>query len=58
MNERADLRDTRIAYDTVAADYAELLRDELANKPFDRAMLGTFAESVQASPNGRVGSGR
>ena len=54
MNERADLRDTRIAYDTVAADYAELLRDELANKPFDRAMLGTFAESVQASGNGRV----
>ncbi|MBV9846225.1 MAG: class I SAM-dependent methyltransferase [Kutzneria sp.] len=39
---------TRASYDTVAADYAELLRDELAAKPVDRAMLATFAELVRA----------
>lgn len=46
MTEPSYLRATRVAYDTVAADYAELLRDELARKPFDRAMLGAFAELV------------
>lgn len=46
--EPADLTATRAAYDTVAADYAELARGELAAKPFDRAMLATFAELVLA----------
>jgi SAM-dependent methyltransferase len=45
---------TRAAYDAVAADYAELLRDELTYRPFDRAMLSTFAELVQAGGNGPV----
>ncbi|MEY9846246.1 SAM-dependent methyltransferase [Streptacidiphilus sp. BW17] len=40
------LDSTRASYDTVAADYAELLADELAPKPLDRAMLGVFAEVV------------
>jgi SAM-dependent methyltransferase len=40
---------TRLAYDTVAADYADLLRDELANRPVDRAALGAFAELVRAA---------
>ncbi|TDE13027.1 class I SAM-dependent DNA methyltransferase [Jiangella asiatica] len=39
---------TRAAYDTVAAAYADVLRDELAGKPFDRAMLSAFAELVLA----------
>ena len=46
MFEPADVTATRAAYDTVAADYAELLRDELSAKPLDRAMLAAFAEQV------------
>jgi len=41
------VRATRVAYDTVAVDYAELLRDELAAKPVDRALLSLFAELVR-----------
>lgn len=39
---------TRIeaAYDAVAEAYAEKLGDELAQKPFDRALLDVFAELV------------
>ncbi|WP_369234014.1 trans-aconitate 2-methyltransferase [Streptomyces sp. R21] len=40
---------TRSSYDTVAVAYADLLDAELGNKPFDRAMLGAFAEQVRAS---------
>ncbi|MCX2749198.1 class I SAM-dependent methyltransferase [Arthrobacter sp. MI7-26] len=54
MAEPADVHSTRAAYNTVAADYAELLRNELASKPFDRAMLGTFAELVEAAGGGAV----
>jgi ubiquinone/menaquinone biosynthesis C-methylase UbiE len=46
VTEPAYLTATRAAYDTVAASYADVLRTELANKPFDRAMLATFAELV------------
>ena len=52
--EPAYLRATRAAYDTVAADYAALLRTELAGKPLDRALLGAFAELVRADGNGTV----
>ncbi|MDB5125744.1 MAG: Methyltransferase type 11 [Mucilaginibacter sp.] len=48
------LRTTRAAYDTVAADYAELLAAELQAKPLDRAMLAVFAELVLASGAGPV----
>jgi SAM-dependent methyltransferase len=50
---------TRTAYDTVAASYAELLRDDLATATFDRAMLGTFAEFARASagPVADIGCG-
>ncbi|WP_435154363.1 class I SAM-dependent DNA methyltransferase [Amycolatopsis sacchari] len=51
MTEPAFVTETRAAYDTVAADYAEVLRDLLADSTFDRAMLGAFAELV---PEGRV----
>ena len=54
MNEPADLLATRVAYDTVAVDYEALLRDELAAKPYDRAVLGVFAELVRASGDGEV----
>ncbi|ANN17772.1 methyltransferase [Amycolatopsis orientalis] len=45
---------TRTAYDTVAADYAEILRDHLAGSTWDRAMLGAYAELVQTAGGGRV----
>jgi SAM-dependent methyltransferase len=48
MAERPDVAATRAAYDTVAADHADLLADGLAAKPLDRAMLATFAELVLA----------
>jgi len=40
---------TRAAYDTVAASYADLLADQLAQHPFDRAALALYAELVQAA---------
>ncbi len=52
--EPDDLRATRVAYDTVAVDYAALLRTELERKPYDRAILGAFAELVQAAGNAPV----
>jgi SAM-dependent methyltransferase len=45
---------TRAAYDAVAADYSDLLRDELAGRPLDRALLAAFAELVQAAGGGPV----
>jgi SAM-dependent methyltransferase len=54
VTEALHLHATRLAYDTVAVDYAELLRDELAAKPLDRALLATFAELVCATGAGPV----
>jgi SAM-dependent methyltransferase len=48
------LTDTRTSYDTVAVDYADLLRDALAADPWDRAVLGLFAELVAAAGAGPV----
>ncbi|QFU86853.1 class I SAM-dependent methyltransferase [Amycolatopsis sp. YIM 10] len=49
---------TRIAYDTVAESYDELLRDELDANPWDRAMLDAFAGLVgTAGPVGDLGCG-
>ncbi|BBC31974.1 hypothetical protein SGFS_032680 [Streptomyces graminofaciens] len=45
---------TRASYDTVAADYHTLLKDELAKSPFDRAVLGVFAEQVRDGGGGAV----
>ena len=50
----ADLAAIREAYDTVAGDYADLLRDALAASPHDRAVLGLFAELVLAAGGGPV----
>jgi SAM-dependent methyltransferase len=54
VTEPADLLATRAAYDTLAVDYEALLRDELAAKPYERAVLGVFAELVRASGDGEV----
>jgi SAM-dependent methyltransferase len=55
MTEPSYLKTTRAAYDTVAADYAEALRDNLAESPLDRAMLDAFADRVKTGGNGEVG---
>ena len=60
MSEPSYLVTTRVAYDTVAPDYAELLKDSLAEIPMDRAMLAVFAELVLgdgAGPVGDIGCG-
>jgi ubiquinone/menaquinone biosynthesis C-methylase UbiE len=44
----------RQSYDAVAADYAELLSNELAAKPMDRAILAAFAEYVTEDGGGPV----
>jgi SAM-dependent methyltransferase len=49
MPEPSHLEMTRTAYDTVAADYAELLTDELDSKPLDRGLLATFAELAKGT---------
>ncbi|MDG4834489.1 methyltransferase domain-containing protein [Solwaraspora sp. WMMD1047] len=48
MDGQTWIETTRTAYDLVAADYAETLRDRLAGDPLERAMLGAFAELVPA----------
>jgi SAM-dependent methyltransferase len=54
MSEPPDLLATRAAYDAVAVDYEELLRDQLTAKPYDRAILAAFAERVLRSGNRAV----
>jgi SAM-dependent methyltransferase len=56
MTEPGYLTTTRASYDTVAADYADLVRAELDAKPFDRAMLAAFAELVKG-PVADIGCG-
>jgi ubiquinone/menaquinone biosynthesis C-methylase UbiE len=46
----------RTAYDTVADDYHELVRDSLTKLPFDRAMLDAFA-SLVTGPVADIGCG-
>lgn len=55
MTEPRHIERTRAAYDQVAVDYAELLRDELDGKPLDRGLLATFAERVRSTGGGLVG---
>ncbi|MGW1980106.1 hypothetical protein [Streptomyces sp. NPDC001889] len=51
--EANHLRSTRAAYDTVAVDYERLVRDDLRDKPLDRAMLAAFANSRGGRAPGR-----
>lgn len=48
------LSETRSSYDTDASGYAEKVRGLLEAKPYLRACLGLFAESVQAAGAGPV----
>jgi SAM-dependent methyltransferase len=48
------LDDTRTSYDTVAVSYADMLRDALAAEPFQRGVLGLFAELARAQGDGPV----
>lgn len=54
MTEPSYLSATRVAYDTVAVDYAERFSTALAKEPLERAMLAAFAELVQAAGGGPV----
>jgi ubiquinone/menaquinone biosynthesis C-methylase UbiE len=54
MTEPAHEKAARLAYDTVAVDYAELLRDELQARPLDRFALAAFVELVQEAGGGPV----
>lgn len=54
MSSSEDADATRIAYDAVAQDYADLLRDDLRGSSFDRAVLGIFAEQVASDGGGPV----
>ncbi|OXM74756.1 MULTISPECIES: class I SAM-dependent DNA methyltransferase [Amycolatopsis] len=56
MTEPGYLGDTRAAYDVIAGEFAEWIRDELATKPLDRAVLAAFAE-LAAGPVADVGCG-
>lgn len=46
MNEE-QLANTQTSYDRVAADYARTIYNELAGKPFDRAVLDRFAGQLR-----------
>jgi len=45
---------TRASYDAVAADYAELFKDQLPGHPWEKAMVTLFADLVRADGNLRV----
>lgn len=51
------MNDIRGSYDTVAADYHEILKDNLKSNPYDRAVLDLFAELVPDGPVGDLGCG-
>lgn len=50
-----DFCGVRVAYDTVAGDYAARFRDAPPEAPLDLAMVNEFAESVTA-PDAGLGS--
>ncbi|MDF6045060.1 class I SAM-dependent methyltransferase [Streptomyces sp. JH14] len=54
MTEPSHLRATRTSYDTVAVDYAEIVRPAFESDLLGRAMLGAFAEFVQSAGGGPV----
>ncbi|MFE9881520.1 class I SAM-dependent methyltransferase [Streptomyces sp. NPDC005784] len=54
MVEHDVLSVTREAYDAVAPLYAQRFRDELRERPLDRAILSVFAEVVGAGGDGQV----
>jgi SAM-dependent methyltransferase len=53
VSEPGFLTATRAAYDTVAASYARLLAHALDENPYDRAVLGLYAELVRGAAAAR-----
>lgn len=53
-SDQLDFRSVRLAYDTVAEDYAAHLPDTRAEAPLDLAMIDAFATAVTASDDPRV----
>lgn len=51
------MNDIQGSYNTVAADYHEVLKDNLRENPYDRAALDLFTELVPAGPVGDLGCG-
>lgn len=54
MSTEGWLADTRTSYDTVAASYADQLRDLLDETPYERSVLALFSELVRATGGGPV----
>lgn len=54
-NTELHVATTRASYDAVAVSYAEMLDNALAEMPWDRAVLGLFAELALAGGGGMVG---
>lgn len=54
MNSEDWLADTRTSYDTVAASYADQLRDLLDKTPYVRAILALFADLMHTTGGGPV----
>ncbi|MCD0445481.1 class I SAM-dependent methyltransferase [Glycomyces sp. A-F 0318] len=55
MTETSEnLSATRKAYDRVAVEYTEIVRDEFDGLPLDRAVLAAFAECIQTGDPGLV----
>src|ERR1700759_4895438 len=48
------LADTRTSYDTVAASYADQLRNAMADQPYLLAALALFADLVRVAGGGPV----
>lgn len=54
MSTQDWLADTQVSYDTVAASYADLLRDALVDDPWQLAILALYADLVRAGGGGPV----
>ncbi|MFB9414702.1 class I SAM-dependent methyltransferase [Dactylosporangium matsuzakiense] len=54
MPEADWIAKTRTSYDTVAVSYAAMLGDALADAPYERGVLGIFAELVRGAGGGPV----
>jgi SAM-dependent methyltransferase len=54
MNTEGWLADTRTSYDTVAASYADQVRNLLDETPYERAVLALFADLVRTAGGGPV----
>lgn len=54
LNTDGWLEDTRTSYDTVAASYADQVRNLLDETPEERAVLGLFADLVSSRGGGPV----